>query len=410
MGIFDNVERSGKELILGKICRLLEKNPEKNVAKLFSTVKLLLKDEDSKKTLENIESYYNNNCAIKHEIEGILKNTNSNYLQKFFKNFLANAIWSGGSKRKKYLEKEDVKVPFTILISPSMRCNLHCAGCYGADYLKGEGLTFEEVDKIIKEARELGIHYFVVLGGEPFFVDYMFDIYKKYNDILFTPFTNGTLFTEEIADKLLKLGNVIPMLSLDGFEKETDARRGKGVFDKVMKGMDLLKQRGIPFGVSSVVYTHNMDIVLSDEFIDMLKNKGSIMSWYYIYMPVGDKANVKDMIKPEQRIELGRKIRDIRKNKPYFAIDFFNDASYVEGCIAEKFYCHINSKGDVEPCIFNHISVDNAKNRKLIDIFRGQLFKELRHRQPCNENMLIPCMMIDKPNVAKKVNDSFSKG
>lgn len=408
MGFIDGMEKSGKGIILGKVCRLLEKNPEKNVAKLFSTAKLLSKDKASKEAVEKIENYYNNNPVIKEEIESILKDTNSNYLQGFFKNFLANAIWSGVPKRKKYMEKENVKIPFTILLSPSMRCNLHCTGCYAADYPKESGLTFEDVDKIVGEARKLGVNYFVILGGEPFFVDYMFDIYKKYNDVMFTPFTNGTLFDEKVADKLLKLGNVIPMFSLEGFEKETDSRRGNGTFKNVMKGMELLKNRGIPFGVSSAVSTYNMETVSSDEFIDMLIEKGSRMSWYFIYMPVGDKPNVKDMLKPEQRIELGRRVRKIRSDKPYFAIDFFNDAPYVGGCIAGKYYCHINSKGDVEPCIFAHISIDNIKDKSLIDIFRGDLFKELRSRQPYNENMLMPCMMIDNPKVIREVAETVN--
>ena len=170
-----------------------------------------------------------------------------------------------------------------------------------------------------------------------------------------------------------------------------------------MEGMDLLRDRGIPFGVSSATSTHNIDKVSSEEFIDMLIKKGSLMSWYFIYMPVGDKPNVKDMLTPSQRIDLGRRTRKIRTTKPYFTIDFFNDAPYVGGCIAGKYYCHINSSGDVEPCIFAHIATDNIKDKKLIDVFRCNMFKELRNRQPYNKNMLMPCMMIDNPNVIREI-------
>ncbi|MBD7910171.1 MULTISPECIES: radical SAM protein [Clostridium] len=403
MGIIEGIKKGSREAIIGQVCRVLEKNPQKNVDKIFSVAKKLAKDNYSKMAVENIEDYYNEIPTVKDEIQDILANTNSNCLQKFFKNFLANAIWNGVEKRQKWLDEENTKIPFVILLSPSMRCNLRCSGCYAADYPKDQGLSFEEVDKIVGEARDLGIHYMVILGGEPFFVDYMYKIYEKYNDVMFTPFTNGTLFNDDIADKLSKLGNVMPMFSLEGFEKETDDRRGKGVFNKVMNGMDLLKTRGIPFGVSSATTTHNIDTVSSERFIDMLIEKGSRMSWYFIYMPVGEKPNIENMLKPEQRIELGRRVRNIRMTKPYFAIDFFNDAPYVGGCIAGKYYCHINSSGDVEPCIFAHIAADNVKNKKLIDVFRGELFKELRVRQPYNKNMLRPCMMIDNPNVIREV-------
>jgi MoaA/NifB/PqqE/SkfB family radical SAM enzyme len=403
MGIIEGVKKGSREAIIGQVCRVLEKNPEKNVDKLFSVARKLAKDDDSKEGLKNIEDYYNEIPSVKEEIQDILINTNSNCLQKFFKNFLADAIWNGNEKRQKWMDKENTKIPFVILLSPSMRCNLRCSGCYAADYPKDQGLSFEEVDKIVGDARDLGVHYMVILGGEPFFVDYMYKIYEKYDDVMFTPFTNGTLFNDEIADKLMKLGNVMPMFSLEGFEKETDDRRGKGVFKKVMDGMDLLKSRGIPFGVSSATTTHNMETVSSEEFIDMLIQKGSRMSWYFIYMPVGEKPKVEDMLKPEQRIELGRRVRNIRVTKPYFAIDFFNDAPYVGGCIAGKYYCHINSNGDVEPCVFAHIAIDNVREKSLIDVFRGELFKELRARQPYNKNMLRPCMMIDNPSVIREV-------
>lgn len=285
-------------------------------------LKLLAKDEDSNKAIRNIETYYSDNPSIKQLIDSILIETNPKFLKKFFVNFIANAIWIGGKKRSELLENEDIKVPFTLLISPSMRCNLHCTGCYAAKYDKLNGLTYEEVDRIIGEARDLGVHYIIVLGGEPFFVDFMYDIYKKYDDILFTPFTNGTLFNNDIADKLVSLGNVMPMFSLEGFEKETDARRGSGTFNKVMEGMDLLKSRGIPFGVSSATSTNNLKTVTSDEFIDMLVKKGSRMNWYFMYMPVGESPNIDNMLKPAERIELGRLTKKIRSTKPYFTIDF----------------------------------------------------------------------------------------
>lgn len=403
MKVVENFEKYAKETVVKSVFEIIDKNPEKNVDKIFSLIKALAKDDDSKEGIENVQSYYRDIPSVNEYVNDILKNTNKNCLKKFFTNFLANAIWSGVPKRAKWLEKEDTKVPFVLLISPSMRCNKRCVGCYAAEYDKTSGLSYEEVDRIVGQAHDLGIHFIIVLGGEPFFVDFMWKIYEKYSDIQFVPFTNGTLFTDEVADNMARLGNVMPMFSLEGFEKETDARRGAGTFNTVMKGMDLLNSRGVPFGVSSATARNNVETVTSDAFIDMLIEKGARMSWYFIYMPVGEKPNVDNMLTPEQRIELGRSTRRIRTTKPYFTIDFFNDAPYVGGCIAGKYYCHINSNGDVEPCIFAHISVDNIRNKDLIDVFRGSMFKELRQRQPYNKNMLRPCMMIDNPHVIREV-------
>ncbi|OFI06166.1 cyclic pyranopterin monophosphate synthase [Clostridium acetireducens DSM 10703] len=407
MKVIDIMKKSVKDSLIKKGTKLLSENPEKNIEKLFDVIRKTVKDKESIEKINVVYNQYKNNTAIGDYIRNLMKTADSNCLQKFFSNFFANAVWYGMPKRAKILQEKGVKLPFVILISPSMRCNLSCTGCYAANYSKEDDICYEEVDRIIGEARELGIYYFIILGGEPFFIDYMLDIYKKYNDCMFTPFTNGTLFDEKLADKIKKLGNVIPMISLEGFEEETDKRRGKGVFKKVMNTMDLFKDRGILFGVSTATSRNNINTVVSDEFIDMLIKKGSKMSWYFIFMPVGNKPDIKLMLTPEQRIYLGKRTRQIRSTKPYFVIDFFNDAPYVGGCIAGKYYCHINSKEDLEPCIFAHFATENIKGKKVIDVFKNEFFRELINRQPYDRNLLRPCMMIDNPNIIREVADKI---
>lgn len=405
MDIKDTIKKGTKEAIIKAGIQILENNPEKNVDKIFNIIRKGVRDKDSKNAIDEVQRYYNEIPSVHNFIQDILKNTNKNCLSKFFANFVGNATWYGIPKREKQGEKYDTKIPYTILISPSMRCNLRCTGCYAANYSKKDDIPFEEVDRLVKEARDLGIYYIIILGGEPFFNEYMLDIYEKYNDVFFTPFTNGTLFDEKLADRLAKLGNVMPMFSLEGFKEQTEGRRGEGVFDAVMKGMDLLREKGIPFGVSSATSRHNVDVVTSDKFIDMIIEKGARLIWYFMFMPVGDEP-VKDMdlmLTPEQRLKLGKRTREIRMTKEIFPIDFFNDAPYVGGCIAGKYYCHINSKEDVEPCIFSHFSTDNVKGRALIEVFQSPYFKELRKRQPYNKNLLMPCPMIDNPNQIREI-------
>lgn len=403
MKVVESLEKSAKEAVVSKVVDLLDKDPEKNVDKIFPLVKKLTKDEASRAQIDFVYNYYKTNRPTYEYIQSILKTGDKKIVKKIFTNFFSNATWFAMSKREKYMTEEDTKIPFVILLSPSMRCNLRCSGCYAAQYDKKDDIPYEEVDRIVKEARDLGIYFFVILGGEPFFNEYMLDIYEKYDDVEFVPFTNGSLFDEKLADRVKSLGNVLPMFSLEGFEEETDARRGKGTFKKVMEAMDLLRERGILFGVSSATSRQNMETVSSDAFIDMLVEKGAKISWYFIYMPVGLDPDVNSMLTPEQRLELGRRVRHIRTDKPYFAIDFFNDAPYVGGCISGKYYCHINSKEDVEPCIFAHFACDNLKGKPLIDIFRSPYFKTLRKNQPYNDNLLLPCMMIDNPEKIRKI-------
>lgn len=404
MEIKDNLEKVAKQTVINKIMGYLDKNPEENMDKIFSAIRFLTKDEFALSQIDFVYNSYKNDKSKHDFIQNILKNTDKKCLKKFFTNFFANANWYAGPKRQKYLDNENTGIPFVMLISPSMRCPLHCKGCYASSFSKKDDIPPEEVDRIIGEARELGIYYIIILGGEPFFNDYLLDIYEKYDDIMFTPFTSGLLLTDKIADRLKKCGNVIPMLSVEGFEKDTDDRRGKGTYKKVLKAMDLLNERGILFGVSSAVTRTNINAVVSDEFTDMLIKKGSKMSWYFLFMPVnGDDNDFDMMLTAQQRDLLGKRCREIRDSKQYFTIDFFNDAPYIGGCIAGKHYFHVNSKEDVEPCVFSHFSTVNLKGRHLIDAFRDPFFKKLRSIQPYNKNMLRPCMMIDNTEVIRHV-------
>lgn len=405
MNIKENLNKTSKEKLVQSALKLIEKNPEKNIDKLLALVEKGLKDEDAKNGIEKIKHLYHDYPSIQEYIQDIITTTNKNCLKKFFTNFFANGIWYGTDKRERVGEEFNTKIPYTVLVSPSMRCNLHCTGCYAANYSKKDDIPFEEMDRIVKEARDLGIYYMIILGGEPFFNEYMLKIYEKYDDMFFTPFTNGTLFNEELVDKLAKLGNVMPMFSLEGFKPETDTRRGDGVFDGVMKGMDLLKEKGIPFGVSSATANNNVDIVTSEKYIDMIIEKGARMIWYFMFMPIGDNPiqEMDLMLSPKQRLYLGKRAREIRTTKKIFTLDFFNDSPYVGGCIAGKYYCHINSKEDLEPCIFSHFSTDNIKGRPLIEGFQSEYFKELRRRQPYNKNLLMPCPMVDNPKEIREI-------
>jgi MoaA/NifB/PqqE/SkfB family radical SAM enzyme len=333
-------------------------------------------------------------------------NVNPNY-RRHIMQWIFDTITGKMQKWEEYSKKEGFTVPTTILISPSMRCNLSCKGCYAANYKQDEDMSFETFDKIVKEGKKLGIFFFTFLGGEPFVWPHIFKICAKHNDCMFQVYTNGTLINERTVKSMLKLGNLIPVLSIEGFEKETDARRGKNVYKRVHYSMSLLKQHRVPFGYSVCVSKRNADIVMSERFVDMMIQKGALIGWYFLYMPVGRLPSVSEMPSPLQRLKLLRLGRVIRATKPLFIIDFWNDAPYVGGCIAGKHYVHITHKGDVEPCIFTHVAVDNIKNKSLKQILQSPFFKELRGKQPFNENLFRPCMWIDNPEVSRELFEKF---
>lgn len=324
------------------------------------------------------------------------QNISKNCQGKFLENFVLRGMIENNKIRNK-LFAEISASPYSILISPSMRCNLNCVGCYAKNYKKEDDLPFAVFDRVIQEGKELGVLIFTILGGEPFIRKDIFEIFKKHSDAYFQAYSNGTLINEKFAQKLVEVGNVTVNFSIEGFRERNDERRGKGHFDKVMKAMDILRKYGVPFGYSVCVTRKNVEEVMSNEFIDLMVKKGALIGWHFLYMPVCGDKKTELMPTPEQRDLMRERRNYIKENYPIFIIDFWNDAPYVGGCISGKYYCHINHLGDVEPCIFTHFAQVNIKNTTLKEALNCQFFKEIRSRQPFCQNLYLPCPLIDNP-------------
>ena len=160
-----------------------------------------------------------------------------------------------------------------MLISPTMRCNLNCYGCYAGVYPQ-EDLPYEVIDRVVGECKEMGIHLVLMTGGEPFLRKDLFDLFEKHGDTMFQIYTNATLIDKKMIERFVVLGNVVPAISLEGLREETDARRGKGQFDRIVKVMDWLREAGIFFAVSTTQTSRNTDVLTSDAFIDFLSGEG----------------------------------------------------------------------------------------------------------------------------------------
>jgi MoaA/NifB/PqqE/SkfB family radical SAM enzyme len=403
----EKIKEESQKKIARKILYNLDDVSNENLVRLASLMQIIApSDERYKAAVAKVKTLIQQGHPSVDLIRKILKEIEPKYREKLVENLIINGLILNQRKRKK-LKDEGFVVPMSVLISPTMRCNLNCVGCYAGKYNKKDDMSFEVFDRIITEAEELGIAFFTILGGEPLILkDNLFKICKKHNKSFFQFYTNGTLIDETVVKELKKLGNIIPIISLEGYEKETDERRGKGTYAKVMDVMDLLKKNKIPFGFSAVISRKNAEIISDEKFIDFMIKKGAFIGWFFLYMPIGNNPDLKLMPTPKQRRALKDRWDYIRKTKPIFIIDFWNDAPYVGGCIAGKFYIHITSKGDVEPCIFTHFAVDNIKNKSLKEVMLSDFFKELRKRQPFNENLYLPCMWIDNPSVSR---DIFSK-
>lgn len=140
------------------------------------------------------------------------------------------------------MRKHHCNIPIAVLMDPTSSCNLKCKGCWAAEYKKTDNLSFDLMDRIIKEGKDLGIYWYLYSGGEPTIRrNDLLKLAKKHQDCFFLAFTNATLVDDEFAKALAEVGNFTLAISVEGFEEETDFRRGKGTYQKIMNAMRLLK-------------------------------------------------------------------------------------------------------------------------------------------------------------------------
>jgi MoaA/NifB/PqqE/SkfB family radical SAM enzyme len=405
MRIVDRVINYSQRRALKEIAQRLPKFSLNNLVRMTYLAELLTKNQDDKEIIRYMRQAFQENHPAVQLARDVVGRLSPNCRERLVNNLMINDLVIGNSMRENDLyEKEGFIPPLLLVISPTMRCNLNCYGCYAGEYVQDFGLPYELIDRVIGEAKELGIYFITFSGGEVFTRKDIWGIYEKHRDVYFQLYTNGTLIDKEAAKRLGELGNVAPMISTEGMEKRTDERRGPGAFKKIVDAMDHLAEAGVLFGASCTETRDNVDEICSDEFVDLLVARKAMVLWYFQYIPIGRKPALELMPTPEQRDRFRRRVQQLRNSKPIFIGDFWNDGYFVGGCIAGgRQYLHINSNGDVEPCVFCHFAVDNIKEKSLREALRSDFFRAIQARQPYSDNLLRPCMLVDCPWVLEEV-------
>jgi MoaA/NifB/PqqE/SkfB family radical SAM enzyme len=324
-------------------------------------------------------------------------------LDKFARNLIVNEFIAAAPQREEFHTRFGFDPPFFIVLSPTMRCNLACYGCYAGEYERGRELDGELIHRVLREAQEMGVYFVTVSGGEPFLRPDLLDIFAARRDQYFQVYTNGMLIDRKMAKTLARLGNILPAISVEGWEKETDARRGPGAFRKILETMSFLREEGVLFGFSATATRKNSEVIISDEFVDFWARQGCFIGWFFNYVPIGKSPDMNLMPTPQQRIHRRRRLMELRPRVPLILADFWNDGPLVGGCIAGDRYLHINNRGDVEPCVFIHFSVDNIREKSLGEILNSEFFHAFRRRQPYSRNFFRPCIIIDHPHLLRQV-------
>ena len=345
-------------------------------------------------------------------VENIMKNavkvTLTNPVQSIFMAKFAMAVKAASGKRFD-LEKNGEHVPAFLIASITSSCNLHCAGCYAravhscADTAPVKQLSTEEWDHIFEEAEELGISFILLAGGEPMIRRDVIEKAGNRQKIMFPIFTNGTLLDDTYIRMLKKNRNLVPIFSIEGKEKQTDTRRGEGVYEKVFSAMEKMQKEKLLFGSSVTVTRKNLEEATSDDFISDLAERGCKALFFVEFVPISSELH---SLAPgdKEREYLTERLEKIRNQYPdMLFLSFPGDEKSSGGCIAAgRGFFHINSHGGAEPCPFSPYSDVNVRDTSLREALKSRLFEKLRDSGTLTENHAGGCVLFEKQDVVKR--------
>src|SRR5204863_1344010 len=265
-----------------------------------------------------------------------------------------NMGWKGMlsvEKHKRRLKKGEVFPPF-LYVSVINSSNLRRQGCWVDVAAKQETIKPDAMHQLIREAKEMGNVFFGIVGGEPFMHPQLFEILEAHPECYFQVFTNGQFITDEKAKRLRQLGNVTPLISVEGNQIVSDVRRGRaGVLSKTMQGVQNCLNNKVFTGVCTSLCQSNIDDLLTEPWIDRLIDMGVMYTWFHVYRPMGPDANPELSLTPEQQLRARKFVVEVRAKKPIIIIDAYVDGEGQALCpAATGITHHINPWGDIEPC------------------------------------------------------------
>ena len=290
MGITDKMKNAAMSAVINQALSYLEKDPEANLPKLMELVDKVVPGDwyvsqrgAVRKAIREKSNWYQLILKLYDLDPGVRK--------AFFRNFALNASLFGSATQDETAAREGCNIPWAILMDPTSACNMHCTGCWAAEYGNRLNLSFDELDSIVTQGKQLGTYMYIFTGGEPLVRKKdIVALCEKHADCEFLSFTNGTLIDEEFCREMLRVKNFVPAISLEGFEQANDGRRGDGAFGSAMEAMRLLRSHGLPFGISTCYTSANYADVSSEEYFDQIIDAGALFVWFFHYMPVGAGA------------------------------------------------------------------------------------------------------------------------
>jgi MoaA/NifB/PqqE/SkfB family radical SAM enzyme len=281
--------------------------------------------------------------------------------------------------RKKQL-KNGLEVPPLLIISITSTCNLSCAGCYSKELhrdVKAE-MTTMRFRQILTEASELGVSIVMLAGGEPLVRRDMLEIAAEFPQLIFPIFTNGMLLQKDYLPFFAKNSHLIPVISLEGRENETDARRGDGVYDNFRQVRELLQKHHIFWGISLTLTRENFNLLTAPTYAKPLLEKGCRLFFFVEYVPI--QAGSADLIlTPLQKARVQPVVDKFMNDLAGLFVAFPGDEDQYDGCLAAgRGFLHINPEGKAEPCPFAPFSDQDLRSTSLREALSSPLLAAIR--------------------------------
>lgn len=338
-------------------------------------------------------------------LKRLLFETDKRLLWKLFWNMGVKGVLSI-ERHKSRLRRGEVFPPF-LYVSVINSCNLRCQGCWVDVASKMEAMAPETFHKLVREAKAMGNTFFGIVGGEPFMHPRLFELLEPHPDCYFQVFTNGHFITDEKAKRLRKLGNVTPLISVEGSEIVSDQRRGRaGVLSKTMEGIKNCLANKVFTGVCTSVCQTNFELV-NEKWLDRLVDMGVMYAWFHIYRPMGPDACTDLCLTPEQQLAVRKFVVEMRARKPIVIIDAYHDGEGQALCpAATGMTHHINPWGDIEPCPIIQFTRESIKDqpadpRSIKEKFLKSEF--LQDFRDLARTTTRGCIVLERPDLLKNL-------
>jgi len=283
-------------------------------------------------------------------------------------------------------------------------CNLNCKYCYiGAYQRENNKLSESDFKKIINFFIKQGItnlDFYFSGGGEPLInFELLKNIPSISNEMGIKKLaveinTNGTLITQEIAD-FFKENNFLVNVSIDGPKEVHNITRkyhtGKGSFDDVMRGLNILKQYKVNFACKTVLLPNSKNII---EIFDFFENN-QLPLVFDIATP-STTGHYKPLLEDIDNFSnyfstvIDKYIHKIKNNQKIFSLKIFNDLRKIhkrtwrnKGCKACYNSIYIEMNGDIYPCLY-HAGKDVVS---MGNIYTGIDFKTIIEKERYAKNI-----------------------